>query len=66
MIMNISKLKKSEPFEAESIAGVKIFKVINPSSLLQAAFLNRTLSNCLKSARIKILLWPLISILAIP
>ena len=45
MIMNISKLKKSEPFEAESIAGVKIFKVINPSSLLQAAFLNRTLSN---------------------
>ena len=45
MITNISKLKKSEPFEAESIAEVKIFKVINPSSLLQAAFLNRTLSN---------------------
>lgn len=45
MIMNISKLKKSEPFEAESIAGAIIFNVINPSSLGQAALLNRTLSN---------------------
>lgn len=45
MIMKISKLKKSEPFEAESIAGGLIFNVINPSSLRQAAFLNRTLSN---------------------
>lgn len=38
MIMKISKLKKSEPFEAESIAGGLIFNVINPSSLRQAAF----------------------------
>jgi len=45
MIMNISKLKKSEPFEAKSIAGAIIFNFINPSFLRQAAFLNRTLSN---------------------
>ena len=38
MIMNISKLKKCELFEAKSIAGAIIFNFFNPSSLRQAAF----------------------------